>query len=152
MQRLTLVHTVHTRARTEPRGLRKFSQCKASPRQAAGNLWDFVNVCPAFGILSSCIKIVRFSMSRQQKWLHLALFSHGYIAIVCSSEACCRVGKVCSFMDTHTHALTHTYTFASGWFTLLKPTDPRPHDLSKPANRTIQVVAKSFQLLQHSSL
>lgn len=55
-------------------------------------------------------KLLGFSMSRQQKWLLLALFSHGYIAIVCSSEAYCHVGKVCSFMDRHTHiyALIHT--------------------------------------------
>lgn len=119
---------------------------------------DCVTVCPAFGTVSSHVKIVGFSMSRQQKWLHLALFSHDYIAIVCSSEAYCFVGKVGFFMATHTrvcaHTRVHLYTraFASGWFTLLKRTDLRLHDLSKPASCTVRGVENSLKLLQHSSL
>lgn len=121
--------------------------------QLRGLCRDFVNVCPAFGTVSSQIKIVGISMSRQQKWLHLALFSHGYIAIVCSSEAYCCVGKFCSFTDrqTHTHALIYTLLHLADslcW----SPQTPWLHDLSKPACRAIQGVANSLQLLQHSGL
>lgn len=122
-------------------------------QEAVWNLYgDFARVCPAFGTVSSTIKTIGFSMCRQQKWLHLALFSHGYIAIVCSSEAFCHVGKVCSFMDTHMHVNSHIHIRASGWFTLLEPTDLQPHDLSEPASHSVQVVARFLQLLQHHNV
>lgn len=139
------------------RGLIKVKQYREpTPR----NSWepfcgDFVNVCPALGVVSSRIKIVGFFYEPSAKvtpscpvltWLHCNCLLH-WSLLPC--------GKGLLFhghTHTQTHALIHTHTFASGWFTLLKPTDPRLHDLSKPASRTVRGVANSLQLLQHSSL
>lgn len=87
-------------------------------------------------------------MSRQQKWLHLAPFSHGYIAIVCSSEAFCHVGKVCSFHGhTLAHALTHILLHLVDSLCWSLQTSNCMIYLSQQV-RAFRVVVKSFQLFQ----
>lgn len=114
---------------------------------------DIGHLCPAFGVVCPAIKTVGFSKSHQQKSLQLALFSHGYTAIACSSEAYCSVGKGLLFhghTHIHSHTLTHTliHTHFCIWLIHFAKAY-RLHDLSEPMSRTFRGVANS---LQHFSL
>lgn len=89
-----------------------------------------------FVIVSPCITIVGFSMRCQQSDSILPC-SHMASLQLSAPVKPIAVWKGLLFPG---HTLTHTYThtFASGWFTLLGPADPRLHDLSKPVSCTIQ--------------